>query len=807
MVGTTISHYQILEKLGAGGMGVVYKAEDTKLKRHVAIKFLPADLSRNEEAKRRFVREAQAASALDHPNICTIYEIDETEDGRMFICMACYEGETLKRKIERGPLDMNEALDIVVQAGGGLVRAHGHGIVHRDIKPANLFVTKEGQVKILDFGLAKLSWDATLSKTGTRRGTIAYMSPEQTRGEGVDHRTDVWSLGVVLYEMLTGVQPFKGDYEQAIVYSILNEQPELITDLRSDSPVELERIVEKAMAKSLSERYQQVSEMLADLRTLSKEQETRAAKEPLARSGAGRKSIAVLPFRNMVAGPENEWFSDGLTEDILTQLSKIDDLRVISRTSVMLYKDSKKNLREIGKELGVATILEGSVRRAGDRVRIGGQLIDARTDEHIWAETYDREMRDIFDIQSDVAQNIAVALRAKLSPKEKERIERKPTENLTAYDCYLKGREYYYRYSKENNEIAIGFFKKALNLDPDYALAHAGLADAYSQGVEKFGFTPTWVDRALELAERAILINPDCAEAHKALGLAYQTKGWLRKAVSAYQKAVELNPNYDPAVYNMGKALFDLGRYAEALRWIKSSISLTPTWALAYANVGNIYCNLCEYGKAELWLRKALELQPNLTLANAGFVYIYLVQSKYDQAMAHSRKVLSIDNNDPYALMCAADAQLFSHHFEKAEEYLQRAIEITSGELPTMSVISTTTRLAHIYVNMEQKDKAGRMLSEGLERAHKRLEQDREGWHLSYEIAAINALQGRTREACKWLQNAVAAGWRDSGLGASEPAFESLHGDEEFKQIMREISASVDEMRKSVVQDDQRDTP
>jgi len=375
MIGKSISHYRITEKLGGGGMGIVYKAEDTRLKRTVALKFLPPDLTRDEDAKKRFVHEAQAASALEHPNICNVHEIDETQDGQMFICMACYEGETLKKKIERGPLKVDEAVNIAVQVAGGLARAHEAGITHRDIKPANVMVTDRGEVKIVDFGLAKLSGRTRVTKTGTTAGTIAYMSPEQSRGEGVDSRTDIWSLGVVLYEMLTGKLPFKGDYEQAVVFSILNEDPEPLRNLRSEVPIGLERIVHKAMAKSPGERYRQVRDVLVELETLGTEQETRSMT-----AGRGRKSIAVLPFKSLSESKEDEYFSDGITEDILTQLSRIGDLKVISRTSVMRYKKSEKSLLEIGRELGVATILEGSVRRSGDRVRIVGELIDAQTD-------------------------------------------------------------------------------------------------------------------------------------------------------------------------------------------------------------------------------------------------------------------------------------------------------------------------------------------------------------------------------------------------------------------------------------------
>jgi serine/threonine protein kinase len=409
MIGQTISHYKILEKLGGGGMGVVYKAEDTKLKRLVALKFLPPDLTRDDEAKERFVHEAQAASALDHPNICTIHEIGETEDRQLFICMAYYEGETLKKKVSSNQLSVDSVIEIAIQIAQGLAKAHEKGIVHRDIKPANLFLTNDGILKILDFGLAKLAGVTRLTKSGTTLGTVAYMSPEQMQGEEVDHRTDIWALGVVMYEMLTGKLPFKGEYEQAVMYSILNEKPEPITTTRLDVPADLEKIVNKCLEKKTSERYKLVEETLTDLKSLKKEIEFRTVKKWLIRTkfllkkrlyfysgifalllsligigfyfqrDAEEKGeavpsetfrIAVLPLVNISPDPQDEYFADGMTEELISTLSKISGLRVIARTSVMQYKGTNKSIAEIGHALKVGTILEGSVRKAANKLRI-----------------------------------------------------------------------------------------------------------------------------------------------------------------------------------------------------------------------------------------------------------------------------------------------------------------------------------------------------------------------------------------------------------------------------------------------------
>jgi serine/threonine protein kinase len=797
VIGKTISHYKILEKLGEGGMGVVYKAEDTKLKRTVALKFLTPQTLGSEEEKARFIQEAQAAAALNHPNICTIYEIDESER-QSFLAMEYIEGQSLKEKIKSVPLKLDEALDITIQVAEGLQEAHEKGIVHRDIKPANIMVTTKGQAKIMDFGLAKLGRGMHLTKTGTTLGTIAYMSPEQARGDTVDHRTDIWSLGIVLYEMVTGQLPFKSEYEQAVIYSILNENPKPITSLWTEVPLELERIVNKALAKSPAERYQHVDEMLIDLRSFTEELESGITKTLLSKKAKPSPSVAVLPFVNMSPERENEYFSDGITEDIIAQLSKIGDLKVISRTSIMRYKQSDKRLREIGKELDVTTILEGSVRKAGNRVRIVSQLIDARTDEHIWAETYDREMKDIFDIQSDVAQQIAIALEAKISPAEKERLQKKPTDNLTAYDYYLKGRDYYYRYHKQDNEIAIELFERALKLDPDYALAYAGLGDAYAQRTLKYGFAPTWLDSAIQVSEKAIFIDPDLAEAYKALGLAYIAKGWFRKALEVNHKAVELKPNHFPAVANIGWSYWYIGKFDQALRYMKKSLALNPSGAHDCFGIGSIYLKLGNYAEAEKWLNKALELQPDFTNPHVRWIEFYLGEGKYQKATEHYRKILSIFPDEVRGLEAAGDIELFSVNYALAKQYYEKAMGISSTRLPGLTGASLTTRLAYIYWKTDRKEEAQKMFSQSLDVAQQLLEQGNESWEIPYDIATINAIQGNKSESFKWLKKAIDAGWREYCLELRNPLLENLHNDEKFKQMMDDVKAMVDEMRKRV---------
>ncbi|MGD8979881.1 MAG: serine/threonine-protein kinase, partial [candidate division WOR-3 bacterium] len=367
MIGETISHYRILEELGGGGMGVVYKAKDIKLKRNVALKFLPHDLTRDRTAKQRFIKEAQTASSLDHPNICNIHEIDETKDGQLFICMACYEGETLKRTIEKGPLDIDRIIDITLQVAQGLVKAHSKEIVHRDIKPANIFITEDGHVKILDFGLAKLVGKSSLTKTGTATGTVAYMSPEQASGEEVSYQTDIWSLGAVLYEMLSGIQPFKGDSWEAVVYAILNNEPQKIRLSRPDTPDALQTVVQRMLQKNPQRRYKNVDNLINDLEPIKNK--TAVATAPITDEERPSASIAVMPFLDMSPRKDQEYFCDGMAEELINSLTHIKDLRVVARTSAFSFKNKNLDVRDIGRKLNVDTVLEGSVRKAGDRLR------------------------------------------------------------------------------------------------------------------------------------------------------------------------------------------------------------------------------------------------------------------------------------------------------------------------------------------------------------------------------------------------------------------------------------------------------
>lgn len=665
MIGRTISHYKIIEKLGEGGMGVVYKAEDTKLKRKVALKFLPPDLTRDPEAKARFTQEAQAASALDHPNICTIHEIDETDEGRVFICMGYYEGETVKDKIERGPLTLEEAVSVAESIARGLVKAHGNGIVHRDMKPANILVTADGQVKIVDFGLAKLAGRTRLTKTGTTLGTVAYMSPEQARGDEITPGTDIWSLGAVLYEMLTGRPPFKGDYDQAVIYSILNEKPASVRNLRSGVPFELEQVVKRALAKNPDERYEQASAMLSDLGSIRKRIESRAEKEETAETEAA-PSIAVLPFVNMSPDPENEYFGDGLAEELINALTQLKGLHVAARTSAFAFRGRETDIREIGRTLGVSTVLEGSVRRAGNRLRVTAQLVSIADGYHLWSKRYDREMDDIFAIQDEITTAIVGQLRVELFGKQKERIVRRYTEDLEAYDLYLKGIYYWNKLTPDGFERSAECFGKAVEKDPHYALAYAGLAGSHC-------FSSFWgslppheaYPKAREAANRAIEIDETIGEAHAILASIHTFYDWNWEAAEReFNRALELVPGSSYARLYYSLYLNLRRRHDEAVIQARKAHELDPLSGLCNTHLGHRLWQARRYDEAIEQFQEWLVIEPNDWFAHHHLSHLYLEKSMCKEAIAEINKAVELSGGVP---MNVANAVMTHYRFGNKE--------------------------------------------------------------------------------------------------------------------------------------------
>jgi serine/threonine protein kinase/tetratricopeptide (TPR) repeat protein len=832
MIGKTISHYKILEKIGSGGMGIVYKAQDLKLDRFVALKFLPPHLTTSEKEKQRFIHEAKAASTLEHNNICNIHEIDETEDGQLFISMAYYEGETLDKKIKEKPYPIDEAIGIAIQVAQGLAKAHEKDIVHRDIKPANIMLTSDGVVKILDFGLAKLSTQTKLTKESTTLGTVSYMSTEQAKGEDADYRTDIWSLGIIIYEMLTGQLPFKGEYESAVIYSILNDTQEPVTGLRTGMPMELERIINKCLKKNPTERYQHVDELIVDLQGVKRQSDTsgipstKAKQQKLFKSvllpiaiisiiiliivgyfliqpGSKRvseweNSIAVLPFTDLSANKDQEWFCDGITEDIIAHLSKISDLKVISRTSTMQYNTVKKSPPEIAEEFNVTNVLKGTVRRSDARIRIFVELIDAKEDKNIWAETYDREIRDIFAIQSDVAEKIASVLKVELSPKELSLIQKKPTENLAAYNFYIKGREYYYRYQKEDNLQAIRMYKKALEVDPNYALAYAGLGDAYAQGYSRFGFSSSWIDSALKVSKKAIEIDPNSSEAYKALGTAYSVIDRTSAAIDAYKKSIELNPGNDMAAGNLGNRYLKMGQLREALKWNLKKEELNPISATGHVQVGIVYTSLCEDFKAQRSFEKAIEIDPKMAATRTRLIDLYLAQKDYKKALATAKEILNYSSDTLNAFTYIGYVEHVRNNTSEAYKYFTEVAKKLQEKYFYNHHIVSMVHLGAVELKRGNDAKAKKIFSEFLNYANKEIDLGNESWEIPYNVTGVYSVLGDKDKAFHWLDRTIESGWRNYRIGIIEPLFENIRQDSRFEKRIEHVEGLVDKARERI---------
>jgi TolB-like protein/Flp pilus assembly protein TadD/predicted Ser/Thr protein kinase len=733
MIGKTVSHYQIIEEIGRGGMGVVYKARDLSLDRLVALKFLPAQFSADEEEKKRFVHEAKAASALDHANICSVYEIGETPEGQLFIAMGYYEGKTLKELITVGarravPLPFNDVINIAMQVAEGLQEAHRKGIVHRDLKPANIMVTEQGVVKIVDFGLAKLKGLSRLTKTGTTLGTVAYMSPEQALGKEVDQRSDIWSLGVILYEMLSGKLPFPGEYDQAVLYAVINKEPEPVAKARPDASSGLEQIVGQALAKDPAKRYQHIDDLLVDLRRVR--EETRFAASTQAGSGlsgpahtkpaksmwfTGRRRVAgvalagaaaliaaglfflrqkpnvpaaqvtrppkiiVLPFENLGA-PEDAYFASGMAEEITSRLANVRGLAVISRTTAMEYDRKGKTIKQIGSDLGVDYVLEGSVRwehRAGgeNRVRITPQLIRVTDDTHVWAERYERMLEEVFAIQSEVAENVVKAMGVTLLPHEQTALKEISTSDLEAYDLYLRGQEFYASGSERRYyESALQMYQAAVDKDPNFALALAGLARSHlAMYWYYYDRSPERVERAREAAEQAVKIRPDLAEVHVALGFYYyHGKLDYQRASDSFAAAQRIEPNNSQALYGGGLVLRRQGYWQDSVNAIGKALELDSKNAVMHYNFAESCILARRYAEADSAYGLAIALSPQWYSAYLEKAWLQIQWhgdvSKAQAILEEAQRVAVIENDSEtgvvYSFLNCRDFQKLSQLFQ-----------------------------------------------------------------------------------------------------------------------------------------------
>ncbi len=679
MINNTILHYKIIEKLGEGGMGIVYRAEDTKLKREVAIKFLPHHISANEEERQRFKIEAQAAAALNHPNIATIHAIEESNE-EVFIVMEYIEGKELKEQISKEKTSVDQTIAIIGQIAEGLQVAHQKGITHRDIKSSNIMITKSGNVKIMDFGLAKVRGTSQITKFGTTLGTTAYMSPEQARGEHVDHRTDIWSLGIIMYEMLAGKMPFRGDFEQAVIYSILNEDPQSIITVKDGIPIKLEEIIKKSLMKDPEYRYQNMDDFLKALKEINNKKET---------SSDSEKTIAVLPFENISPDKETDYFADGLAEELIINLSKIKEVKVFARANTFQYKGTKKDLKTIGRELGVQFLMVGSVRKFKDDLRISVQLIEAVKSTQIWGETYKGKLADIFDIQEKVSKEIVEALMVKLSPAEKVNLTKRPTLNAEAFDCYLKGRNLLSSRTKNNLDFAILLFEKAVELDPRFASAYAALGEAYGTMYRDFDRVETWLDKALDVSLKALMYDSSLSEAYASLGLAYFGKNELDDALSATKKAIELDPLNDNAYWILSRIYHTADRDKEATEALEKLITINPEYLIAYSDLQMYYERLGEKEKYQQTLESVVKVSPGYlikhpedTYRRMSYAVTLAILGDAEKAKTEGEKAIELSPNDP--IMMYYGACLYSRLDEK-----KRAVELI------------TDAVNHGYVNFE----------------------------------------------------------------------------------------------------------
>jgi serine/threonine protein kinase/tetratricopeptide (TPR) repeat protein len=764
MIGKTILHYKILEKLGEGGMGVVYKAEDTKLDRIVAIKFLPKHIAHNSEEKERFKIEAKAAASLSHSNVGHIYAIEEVEHD-MFIVMEYIDGNELKEKIQSGPLPLEKVIDIAIKIAEGLQAAHENHIVHRDIKSSNIMLTEKGQVKIMDFGLAKVRGVAKVTKVGTTLGTTTYMSPEQARGEEVDQRTDIWSFGVVLYEMLTGQLPFRGDYEQAVMYSILNEEPEWTDTISPD----FQPILQRAMTKELNNRYQNIKELVDDLNAFSTGTKLVAGKAVRASSRstlprnrpfiyggivvvllvAGLtyyfnrsqpiKSIAVMPFVNASGDAEVEYLSDGMTETLISRLSELPNLNVKPRSSVFRYKGKEANPQIIGKELKVQAVLNGRVVQRGQDLSLFVELINISLDKVVWSETYNRKQADLVTLQTDIARDVSGKIKTKLSGVEEAKVTKTYTTNPEAYQLYLKGNFYRTKYTEEGYHKSIEYYQKAIAIDPNYALVYHGIAAAYD-------FANGWYLPPREAAS---------------------------KAKAAALKALELDETLAETHYLLGKIVFwyDWNWAAAEKEW-KRANELDPTYPVYYPVYLAATGRLEEAVQAQEALQQRFPLDLNVNLDFAGILWS---AGRYDQSIEQTRKALELDPNFWWSYQVLGLAYERKNRYPEAIAALKKAARLADTNPSSLGY------LGYVYAVTGKKAEAQKVLEELKELSKQR-------YVSPYYIACVYAGLHDKDLAFEWLERAYQERSFFMALLKTETVMDNLRPDPRFKDLLKRMN-------------------
>lgn len=714
MVGQTLSHYNILEEIGRGGMGVVYKARDERLDKEVAIKVLPPGALVDELARKRFRKEALALARLNHPNITTIHDFD-TQGGIDFLVMEYIPGAMLSEKLAAGPLTENEVIRLGAQLAQGLAAAHEQGLVHRDLKPGNLRVTPDNRLKVLDFGLAKLlgrDTEADVSSSVTQfapedAGTLPYMAPEQLRGEKTDARTDIFAVGAVLYEMATGRRPFPETNAPRLIDSILNRAPETPSNMGMRISPNLDRTIMKALEKDPARRHQTAQELLTDLERLGLS--TSSLRADLRRrrpSGPGRiRAVAVLPLENLSGDPAEDYFADGMTDALISSLAKMGELRVISRTSMMLYKGARKSLPEIARELNVDAVVEGSVMRSAQRVRVTAQLVHAATERHLWSESYQRDMTDILALQSDVARAIAQGVQLKLTPKQRARLKKKPAPmSPAAYEAYLKGRHHWNKRTVDGLERAIHYFQEAIGQDKKYAPAYAGLADSYALlGTVPYDAIPPReaMPRAKEAALAALSMDDTLAEAHASLAYIELSYDWdFEDADAEFKRALALNPGYATAHQWYALLLTAMGRIEQAIAEIKIAQNYDPLSVVINTTAALIYNFARQSDRAIEQCRKVFEVFPDFPLAHFERGRAYEQKGMYEEALAEHQNARTFSGGTSQTIMGVGHALALMGREREARAVSGKLLEMAQEKyLPAIY-------LAAIFTGLDEKDQA-----------------------------------------------------------------------------------------------------